>query len=320
MVLAPAPQLTVTIEERGGAPDIHLHAGGQGVWQSRMITSLGVPVVMCTTLGGETGRVLEPLLTHEGVDLRVVSVDACNGAYVHDRRGGTRVDIAEQPDQPLNRHSLDELYGLALGEGLRAGVTVLAGTADPRTVPPDMYRRLAHDLGRNGCPVVADLAGDHLTAVLAGGVRFVKVSHEELINDGRAAGDDRRDLVHALLTLREDGAHAAVVSRAERPALALLDDGVFEVVMPALEVADPRGAGDSMTAGVAAVLARGGDLATAVRTGAAAGALNVTRHGLGTGRAKAVAELLDRVELVPLMDKPARSASLGELTARTRRH
>lgn len=320
MVLTPAPQLTVTIEERGGAPDIHLHAGGQGVWQSRMITELGVPVVMCTTLGGETGRVLEPLLRHEGADLRVVRVEACNGAYVHDRRGGSRVDVADQPDQPLDRHGLDELYGLALSEGLRAGVTVLAGAADPRIVPPDMYRRLTHDLGRNGCPVVADLAGDHLAAVLAGGVRFVKVSHEELINDGRAAGDDRRDLVHALLTLRDDGAHAAVVSRAERPALALLDDGVFEVVMPALEVADPRGAGDSMTAGVAAVLARGGDLATAVRTGAAAGALNVTRHGLGTGRAKAVEELLERVDLVPLMEKPARAASLHDLAARTKRH
>jgi 1-phosphofructokinase len=55
-----------------------------------------------------------------------------------------------------------------------------------------------------------------------------------------------------------------------------------------------------MTAGVAAVLARGGDLAEAIRTGAAAGALNVTRHGLGTGRPDAIGELLGRVRLVPL--------------------
>jgi 1-phosphofructokinase len=55
-----------------------------------------------------------------------------------------------------------------------------------------------------------------------------------------------------------------------------------------------------MTAGVAAVLARGGDLHTAVRTGAAAGALNVTRHGLGTGRQEAIATLAERVELRPL--------------------
>jgi 1-phosphofructokinase len=75
---------------------------------------------------------------------------------------------------------------------------------------------------------------------------------------------------------------------------------VYRVEAPRLEEADHRGAGDSMTAGVAAVLARGGDIHEAVLTGAAAGALNVTRHGLGTGRADAIAELTGRVVLRPL--------------------
>jgi 1-phosphofructokinase len=75
---------------------------------------------------------------------------------------------------------------------------------------------------------------------------------------------------------------------------------VIEVHLPRLQVADPRGAGDSMTAGVAAVLAHGGSLEEAVRTGAAAGALNVTRHGLGTGGVEAIQELVRRVHLNPL--------------------
>jgi 1-phosphofructokinase len=57
-----------------------------------------------------------------------------------------------------------------------------------------------------------------------------------------------------------------------------------------------------MTAGVAAVLAQGGTLCDAVRTGAAAGALNVTRHGLGTGRIDAVQVLTERVKLTPVPD------------------
>jgi 1-phosphofructokinase len=55
-----------------------------------------------------------------------------------------------------------------------------------------------------------------------------------------------------------------------------------------------------MTAGVVSVLARGGELPDAIRAGAAAGALNVTRHGLGTGRADAIAELARRVRLEPV--------------------
>ena len=55
----------------------------------------------------------------------------------------------------------------------------------------------------------------------------------------------------------------------------------------------------SLTAGVTAVLAKGGDLTDAIRTGAAAGAINVTRHGLGEGRADAIAELIPRVRVEP---------------------
>ena len=51
---------------------------------------------------------------------------------------------------------------------------------------------------------------------------------------------------------------------------------------------------------VGRVLARGGDMREALHIGAAAGALNVTRHGLGTGRAEAVRELAGRVRLTPL--------------------
>jgi 1-phosphofructokinase len=300
MVFAPSPQLTVTIEQLGLLPDVHLHPGGQGVWQARMITSLGVPVTLCAALGGETGQVLGPLIEAEGIDLQVVSAHARNGVYVHDRRAGERVVVAESPGEPLSRHDVDELYGLALTEGLRAEVSLLSGPACEGIVDTDTYRRLASDLSGNGVRVVADLSGGYLSCVLEGSVAFLKVSHEELVRDGRAADDGDPEIVKAIHDLRGQGAEAIVVSRADRPALALLGDDLVEVVLPKLEPADPRGAGDSMTAGAAAVLAKGGDLATAVRTGAAAGALNVTRHGLGTGRVDAIERLIERVTLRPV--------------------
>jgi 1-phosphofructokinase len=146
--------------------------------------------------------------------------------------------------------------------------------------------------------VIADLSGDHLEAVLEAGLHLVKVSHEELIADGRAGSEDEADLIAALHKLHDDGAENALVSRAGAGALAYLDGSVYRVDMPRLTPAETRGAGDSMTAGVAAVLAGGGDLIEAVRTGAAAGALNVTRHGLGTGHVEAVRVLTEHVELV----------------------
>jgi 1-phosphofructokinase len=305
MVFAPVPQLTVTIEQQQDRLELHVHPGGQGIWQSRMITSLGARVTLCATVGGEVGRVLEPLLAPEGVTLRTVGREAGSGWYVHDRRGGSRAEIAQDPGAPLTRHELDELYNLALAEGLQVGLAVLSGPAHPSVVAPQVYRRLAADLGANGCRVIADLTGEHLAAVLAAGLYLVKASHEELIADGRAADDSVEALVVAIRKLHEDGATAALVSRADAGALALLDDRIYEVAMPKLEPAETRGAGDSMTAGVAAVLAQGGSLLDAVRTGAAAGALNVTRHGLGTGHVDAVRVLAERVRLTEIEKVPA---------------
>ncbi|MGH3656136.1 MAG: 1-phosphofructokinase family hexose kinase [Micromonosporaceae bacterium] len=292
MVFAPVPQLTVTIEQVANDTELHLHAGGQGIWQARMIAGLGVPVTLCAVLGGEVGRVLEPLIATEGVELRAVLRTAANGWYVHDRRDGKRRAVAEVAGPPLGRHELDEIYTLALAEGLRSEMAVLSGPADPGLVPPDAYRRLATDLTANGGRVAADLSGDHLASVLEGRPELVKVSHEEIA--------EVEDPVKALHRLRDSGAGTVIVSRAEQPALALVGDDVVEVRMPQLEVADHRGAGDSMTAGVVSVLAQGGDLGEALRVGAAAGALNVTRHGLGSGRIDAIRELARRVRLEPV--------------------
>jgi 1-phosphofructokinase len=265
VVFAPSPLLTVTIEDRAGQPDIHVHAGGQGVWQARMISTFDVPVVLCAALGGEPGDVLEHLMPSEGVRLHAVRVQTRNGGYVHDRRTGEREPIAEAAGGPLDRH------------------------------------RLATDLAANGCRVAADLSGDRLDAVLAGEPVVLKVSHEELIADGRAESDDPADLVAAMNRLRDEGAGTVIASRAADPALALAegtDSGVLEIRMPPLQPADPRGAGDSMTAGVVASLVRGAPMREALRTGAACGALNVVRRGLGTGGEEAVRALAERVELV----------------------
>ncbi|WP_232234586.1 1-phosphofructokinase family hexose kinase [Actinoplanes sp. N902-109] len=300
MVFVPAPQLTVTIEQQHDKPELHVHPGGQGVWQARMITLLGAPVTLCAAAGGEVGRVLEPLLKFHGVTLKTIKREHGTGWYVHDRRSGRREELAEDPGQPLSRHEMDELYSLALAEGLRAGIAVLSGPAHPSVVPAQVYRRLATDLGANGVKVIIDLSAAHLAAALEARPHVVKVSHEELIRDGMIKDASTKTLIKVLHKLHDDGAEMALVSRADEGALALIEDRVYEVDMPKMVAAESRGAGDSMTAGVAAVLAQGGTLCDAVRTGAAAGALNVTRHGLGTGRIDAVQVLTERVRLTPV--------------------
>jgi 1-phosphofructokinase len=303
LVFSPSPLLTVTIETRGSGPDVHLHGGGQGMWVARMVRTLGLSVKLCSCIGGETGLLVRTLVQREGVDMAAVEAEVANAAYVHDRRSGERQVVAEMDPAPLSRHELDQLYGAVILEALEADVCVLTGTPSPDVVPADMYRRLAEDIRANDTAIVADLSGDQLTAAVEGGLDILKVSHQELMDGGRADDDTEEALLAAMRELRADGASNVVVSRADKPTLAMLENRVLEVVVPLLQPADPRGGGDSMTAGLAVSMARGEDLEDALRLAAAAAALNMTRKGLATGDREQIERMVPRVEVRPLAEQ-----------------
>lgn len=306
MVLAPAPLLTVTVETGGGGDEIHLHPGGQGAWVARLAASLGVEAVLCASFGGESGTVIQALLEQWGIDVRAVSAAGSNGSYLHDRRSGERRPMAEMDAAGRSRHEVDELYGAAFVAGLEADLVVLGGpeTAGmarsdvPDVVPLEIYTRLARDLRQNGTAVIADLSGPPLSAALEGGLDLVKVSDEELAIAGELVDETRPALFDAVRRLAERGAAAVVVTRADQPTLALLEGRYHEVRGPKVDPIDPRGAGDSVTAGIAAALAQGSSLHDAVRVGTAAGTLNVARRGLASGSRREIERLVPHVEMV----------------------
>ncbi len=311
VVFAPSPVLTVTIEDLDGEADIHIHAGGQGVWQARMLQALGASVTLCGVFSGETGRVARDLIQQHGIRVLGVEGAGSSGAYIHDRRGGERKELAESRGHRLSRHELDQLYSLTMQAGIAAGTVILSGPAQEGLVPADAYRRLAADLTETGCTVIADLAGDRLTAAVNGGVALVKVSHDELVDSGRAGSTGPEDLIRAMRDLVGEGAATVVVTRADLPSLLLHEDEVHEVHAPSLETVDTRGAGDSLTAGMAAALASGSSVREAVTQGSAAGALNVTRHGLGTGDAETIRQLMGSVRIVPYRGGHQRESAKG---------
>ena len=133
-VFAPDPLLTVTVEAGGDGDEIHLHAGGQGFWVAQMIANLGVEVSLCGPFGGESGRVVRSLIDQDAsIRVRAIETVGSNGVYVHDRREGDRIMVAETPPDPLGRHELDDLYGAALLGGLESSVAVTIQTASVDT-------------------------------------------------------------------------------------------------------------------------------------------------------------------------------------------
>jgi 1-phosphofructokinase len=125
----------------------------------------------------------------------------------------------------------------------------------------------------------------------------LKISHEEMLDGDFADDADVVTLRDAARRMLEEGMRAVVVSRAWDPTLVVTADEGRLFRAPTVSTRENKGAGDSMTAGIAVALARGAGLDQAVRLGAAAGALNVTRRGLGTGRRDQIEAFADQVEV-----------------------
>lgn len=301
-VFSPSPLLTITIEPGADRPEVHLHAGGQGFWVARLAATLGAEVALCCALGGEPGRVLRALIEAEPIELRAAAGGTPNGVYIHDRRSGARAEVVSVDSRQLERHATDELYGIAVGAGLDADVTMITGCQPPDVVNPGMYRRLVGDLRANGKLLIADLTGPPLGAVLDGGVELLRLSEEELVCEGYAASDEATEIVAGALRLHAAGAHRVLISRGSSPAV-LIDGATgmeqVELVPPVFEALDHRGAGDSMFAAVGVGLSRGMSMIDALRLGMAAGALNATRRGLGSGTREEIERLAAHVTVRP---------------------
>lgn len=300
-VFGPHPLLSITIERKGrDEDDVHLHAGGQGIWVARMAGEMGAFPLLCSFTGGESGKLLAPLLEELPGELRAAETAEASGSYVIDRRSGEREMIAQAWSGPPSRHETDDLFSITCAAALESRVLVVCGPVPSEALPLEIYPNLVANARANRTEVVVDLSPPRLNSALEGGPTVVKLSHWQLAEYADGPVSEPSQLRTAAEAVLEAGASSVIVTRGGDPALVLRDDQAWELVPPRLEGGAAEGSGDSMVGALAAALARGLDFEQSVRLGAAAGAANFLRHGLGSGSRDVVTDLLERVELRPL--------------------
>jgi 1-phosphofructokinase len=296
-VFGPSPLLSLTIERTGDGDEIHVHPAGQGVWVSRMVAELGATPLLCGFIGGETGATIGPLLDRLPAEPRLVETSGANGCYVHDRRSGERKLIAMMAPGIPSRHEVDELFSATCAVALDCDVLVVCNPFPGDLLPLELYRDLVADVRANGTPVLVDLSSPRLDSALDGGPALAKLNDWELAEFVRASVADRADLVEALERLIDAGAEAAIVTRGADSALAMREGELLEVFPPRFENGAREGCGDSMMGALAASWAQGRSWERSLVLGAAAGATNFLRHGLGTGSQAVVEDMASQVRV-----------------------
>jgi 1-phosphofructokinase len=296
-VFGPNPLLNVVIEGRGdGSDDIHLHAGGQGVWVARTAAELGAATTLCGFVGGEPGRLLRPLLDALPGERRLVETAASTGCLVIDRRSGEREVVAGTASDAVTRHEIDDLFSTTCASALSGGTLAVCNPWPGDLLPLETYSNLVSDARASGIPVLVDLSSPRLDSALEGRPDVVKINDWELAGyvSGPVDGPRLRTAAELLL---ERGAGAAVITRGGDPALAVTGSGAWELVPPRLDRGFREGCGDSMLGAMAAARAAGEDFERMLVLGAAAGAACFLRHGLGSPTRRVIEELAPLVEL-----------------------
>jgi 1-phosphofructokinase len=303
-IFAPHPLLTVTLEREGpGREQVHFHPGGQGVWVARMVACLGAEPVLCGFLGGESGELLQGLLERQigqTGGLRLVETATASGAYVTDRRSGERELLTCTLSDPPSRHELDELFSITCAEAIAGGWLVVTNPMPAETLPLEIYGDLVADARASGCRVLVDLSSPRLESALRGEPDLVKLNDWELAQFVKGPVSEPAQLHAAAERLREQGARAVIVTRGELPGLVLTGGRAWRLQPPTLTRGFREGCGDAMMGALAATWARGESFERAVALGAAAGAANFLRHGLGSASREVVERLVESVRLEPL--------------------
>ena len=254
--------------------------GGKGINVSTVLQRLGVDTAALGFLAGFTGAAIEQGLQQLGV----------RTDFVHLPTGLTRINVKIKADTEteingrgpdIDDASLNQL--LMQLDTLRDGdMLVLAGSI-PHSLPDTIYEQILRRLQGRGVRTVVDAEGDLLSRVLPYHPFLIKPNHIELGGIfGRTLHSDS-EIASCARQLQQRGARNVLVSMAGAGALLLDEDGaVHRMGVPAGQVRNSVGAGDSMVAGFLAGYLETGDYAHALRMGTAAGSATAFSEGLAT--------------------------------------
>jgi len=272
-------------------------AGGKGNNVARALLALGEPAHALVALGGATGRQVFDLLLSEGI--------AASPAWMS---GETRLQVTVV-DRQLEQRSFyaptaaftadDRAEFCRCFEALlpSASAVCLCGSAPGPVASELVFELLALARGR-GLPTLLDSSGDGLRRGVAAAPAVVKANLAEataLLGRDCATPVAQAAALEALWAFSSGW---AVLTLGERGALFAAGDQRWSAAPPQVEVVNPIGSGDAMTAGLMTGWTRGLPPEECFRLGMAAAAANTLTWDACRIAETDIQRLLRRIEMV----------------------
>ncbi|QNL49796.1 1-phosphofructokinase family hexose kinase [Olivibacter sp. SDN3] len=273
--------------------------GGGGINVSRALKRLGTASETLFLYGGKTGHLLVELLEQEQLHVMPLSiggetrenfivVDTTNNQQYRFGFPGDKISVEEQQHIISTIHEINEFPELV----------VISGSLPPG-VAPSFLRKLIRLCKSKGSKVILDSSGEALKEGLAEGVFLIKPNIGELAAFSGIDELDETSVDEATRKIIADGrTEMIVVSLGAQGAVLYTETAKIQVSAPVVKKRSTVGAGDSMVAGMVAILANGGTSADMLRMGVACGSATTMAEGTGLFQKKDVDRLYQQIQKI----------------------
>lgn len=305
-VLSLNPAVDITYQIPQLIPDQKVHAsdsrydpGGNGINVGRSLKRLGVQACTFCVVAGEIGRFLRHQLDaqlDQASYLEVEGETRINGTILESVTGaqfevsgiGPAVSTAEW------QHLLDR-FVTHCGKGLG----VITGSLQ-KSLPQDLYADAVRRVNAAGGRAVVDSHDELLQHAIGAQPFLIKPNRFELETLVGRPLQNQRDIVREARQLQARGVQWVCISLGAEGALLVTPSRVLKAETPSVPVISTVGAGDSMVAGMVALLAQGASDQDALREGIACSAATVMQPGTELFEKKTVDRLRGEVRVAPL--------------------
>jgi tagatose 6-phosphate kinase len=270
---------------------------GKGANTARVLLGLGEKVLLLSYFGGSNGERFRRAIASEGMPHRYVRTRG-------ETRTCTTILEAEEltteliePAAPLEPAETERFEGLFARSLAKAELLIVAGTSLPGS-PEDCYRGYIEHAKKRGIPTILDSYRTHGRVALDARPEVLKINLFELESLTGKALTDPKKRKSALREVRDTyGLQWIIITRGAEGVEGFDGQSYLHADAPKIQVRNPIGSGDAVTAGIAHTLLRGQSLEQALRRGAALGTANCLDLYPGRIDPSAYQEILDRVDL-----------------------
>lgn len=226
-----------------------IHPAGKGVNVARVLSDLGLPVVVTGLLGETNQQPFVELFSQIGVTDQFVRIPGSSRINVKLVEQCAQVTDLNFPGISVTGQDCTEIGLKLMNLAHHHELIVIAGSL-PLGITPETFRQWLAELTAQGKKVVLDSSGAALKAGLQAAPWLVKPNERELSDWVGHELTTEDDLMAAGEQLASTGIHHIVISRGAQGVLWLHQNRWRKAVPPSVEVVSTVGAGDTLVAGM----------------------------------------------------------------------